>query len=73
MAKKLCSIVVRGNKKLWSFHVYADTKYIHDWVADGIVIAEVENVIPDWIVSAGFVKQWIWLQDLWHFKNPFRK
>lgn len=71
MNKKLCSITVRGKHCVWSFHTYADPQYLKEWQADGVEIDEVINVIPEWIVDLGLMRPWIFLQDCFHFRNPF--
>jgi hypothetical protein len=65
---KLCSIVVTGNDKTWSFNAYVDTKYIDEWRKDGIEIYELENIVPSFVVDIGLLRVWIFLQDLWNGK-----
>jgi hypothetical protein len=31
------------------------------------------DIIPEWVASAGLVKPWCFLQDLFNFKNPWSK
>lgn len=71
MTKKLLSITVKGNHHEWSFNFYDDPKYIQEWRDDGLEIDEICNTIPEWVVSFKLVKQWVFLQDLFNFKNPF--
>lgn len=73
MASKLLGINVKGKNKKWGFHFYGDPKYIEEWRADGLDITEIENVIPAWIVDLGLLRPWCFVQDVWNFKNPFRK
>lgn len=40
--------------------------------SDGLNIIVPENIIPAWVVDAGLLRPWCFLQDLWNFKNPFR-
>lgn len=65
---KLCSIVINGKTKIWSFNAYVDTRYVEEWRADGIEIYELENIIPSSIVDAGLLRAWIFVQDLWNGK-----
>lgn len=71
MAKRLYLLHLRGNQHEWGFNVYIDPVHVDDWRADGIEIYEVCNVIPAWVVNAGLSRVWVFLQDLFHFKNPF--
>lgn len=73
MSKKLIGIEVRGNHKKWGFHFYGDPKYIDEWRADGLEVGEIENIIPEWVVDLGLLKPWCFLQDLFNFRNPWRK
>lgn len=73
MSKKLLSVTVKGREHLWGFNFYGDPKYIPEWVADGLEITALENVVPLWIVTAKLVKPWCFLQDVFNFKNPFKK
>lgn len=70
MSKKLMCVDVRGNRKQWGFMFYGDPKHLADWRADGLVVDEVENIIPEWVVDLGLVRPWCFLQDLLNFKNP---
>ena len=73
MAKKLMGLQVNGKHKTWEFTFYANPDYIPEWVADGLDIVLIENVIPEWIADLGLVKIWCFFQDLWNFRNPFRE
>lgn len=67
------SITVRGKCHTWSFDTYADPQHLEEWQADGVDIGIIENSIPEWVVDAGLLKVWIFFQDIWNFKNPFKK
>ena len=71
MAKKLLSVTVKGNEKKYCFNFYGDPKYIPEWEADGLEVVEILNTIPIWVVDAGLTKPWIFMQDIFNFKNPF--
>lgn len=73
MAKKLLSITVRGKHRTWEFEFLGDPQYLAEWRADELNIDEVCNVIPEWVVNAGLLKPWCFLQDLFNFKNPWSK
>lgn len=74
MSEILLGISVRGKRKTWGFHFYGDPKYIEEWREDGLDVTIIENTIPAWWVDWGFsVRLWCIAQDLFHFKNPWRK
>lgn len=70
MMKKLLSIAVTGKEKTWSFDFYGDAKYLKEWREDGLIVDEILNTVPVWIVNLGLLKPWIFLQDIFNFKNP---
>lgn len=70
MSRKLMSVTVRGRGKTWAFTFYGDPDHLPDWRADGLGVYMVENVIPWW--AARWPRAWRFLQDVWHFKNPWR-
>jgi len=73
MARKLLLLHVRGDEKSWSFEFYGDPKYIPEWQADGLEVWEVCNVVPEWVVSIGMTRPWVFMQDIFNFKNPWGK
>jgi len=73
MGKKLMSVRVEGNEKVWSFNFYGDPKYVKEWENDGLVIDEILNQIPVWAVNAGLLRPWVFFQDLFNFNNPFKR
>lgn len=72
MANQLLSIELRGKRKQWGFLFYADPKYIPEWRADGLDVCVVENLVPTW-VPGWLVRAWCFAQDVFLFKNPWRK
>ena len=73
MSQKLMSVTVRGNHLSWSFSFYGDPAHIKGWRADGLEVFEIENTIPVGVAGLGLTRAWCFVQDLIHFKNPFRK
>ncbi len=69
--KKLMEIEVHGKTCKWGFIFEGDPKYLDDWRADGLVVDEVVNIIPEWVADIGMVRPWCFVQDLLNFKNPF--
>lgn len=73
MPNKLLVIELKGKQHRWSFEFYGDPKYIPEWEKDGLTVYEIENVIPMWVVDLGLIRIWVILQDLFNFKNPWRR
>jgi len=73
VSKKLLSIEVKGKEKTWTFNFYGDPRHIEEWRTDGLEVNEIKNSIPEWVVSIGMLKPWCFFQDIFNFKNPFRK
>jgi hypothetical protein len=69
----LMGIHVRGKRKTWGFAFMGEPQFLKEWQADGLDVFEIENVIPEWVADLGLVRPWTFLQDLWNFKNPWRK
>lgn len=72
MGEKLICIVVKGNRRTWGFRFKGDPKHLPEWRADGLDVYIPENSIPMWVVRAGLIHPWCFLQDLFNFKNPWR-
>lgn len=70
--KRQLSITVQGTRRKWCFDILADPAYLDEWRADGLVVEEVVNTIHVWAVDAGLAGPWCFLQDVFHWKNPFR-
>jgi hypothetical protein len=66
--KKLYSMEIRGNTKQWSFYFHGDPKYVNEWRDDGLEINEIINVIPEWIVSIGLMRPWVFFQAHFNFR-----
>jgi hypothetical protein len=71
--KKLLTVTVKGRSKTWSFTILEDIKYIQDWIDDGLEVYELCNIVPEVVQRYGLTKLWCFLQDIFNFKNPFRK
>ena len=70
---KKYAVIVRGNEKEWIFTTFLNPKYINDCLEDGIQIEEVINSVPLWAHQLGLMRIWFFFQDLFNFKNPFKK
>ena len=63
---------VQGKHSSWVVISDMSDKQIESMRADGIEVGIVENSIPAWAVEAGMLRPWIFVQDVWSFRNPFR-
>lgn len=70
---KLMTVTVRGREKNWCFSFYGDPAHFPDWVADGLDVVQIENTVPMNLPNWVPVRAWTVLQDIFNFKNPFRK
>jgi len=66
MSEKLLAVTVTGKQHSWSFHTYADPKYIQEWLDDGLEVEEVINVVPTRVVNLGALRIFVFLQNLLH-------
>ena len=71
MSKRL-SITVKGKDGTWCFDILADSKYMQEWLDDGLDIVVIENTIPMWVYEMGLTRAWVFMQDLFNFRNPFK-
>lgn len=59
------TVTVRGHRREWVFDIgNAEPQHIEQWRADGLVIDEVVNTIPDWAVTLGLTHLWCVVQDI---------
>lgn len=63
--KRLMSIEVRGRERSWGFLFEGDPAHLPDWLADGLEVYEVCNVVPEWVQRLGLTRLWCRLQDSW--------
>ena len=70
--KKLLSIEVQGKTRKWSFNFYGNPQNLHLWREDGLEVNEVINSVPEWVHSLGLTKPWIFFQDIFNLRNPFK-
>jgi hypothetical protein len=74
MSKIKMTLSVKGKSgKEYSFDVYADKKYLDQWWNEGIEIYPLVNEIPEWAVNMGLTHVYCFFQDIFNFKNPFKK
>ena len=66
--KRIYSITVTGHAHKWSFLFDGDPQYLQEWLDDGLDVALVVNIIPEWVANLGLVKVWCFLQDIFQFR-----
>lgn len=64
---------VRGREHEWAINVELKPEHAADMRADGVELGELRYIIPDWIVYAGMSQVWMFVADVFHFRNPFAK
>ena len=64
---------VKGKRHYWTFDFYGDPKYLTEWRADGLDVGVVENTVPVLIAELGLTRAWCFAQDLFGFRNPWRR
>lgn len=73
MIKKPYQITVRGNHREWVFDVMIDPEYLQDWIDDGLYINEGPVYrIPMWAAKMGLARAWMFVSDVWNFRNPLK-
>jgi hypothetical protein len=66
---KLYGVDLEGEEHRWSFPVYLTETALAEMKADGVdCFYEIANVIPKWVVDAGFTRVWCFGQDLFNFR-----
>lgn len=65
-------ITVRGKQHQWSFNVEIDPKHLAELREDGLEIYEMWGQVPMWVVTIGMMRPWLFIQDCFNFRNPFR-
>lgn len=68
-----CIVDVRGQRSEWGIPADLSREAIESMREDGVNIIVPENTIPAWIVDIGMIRPWCFLQDVWSFKNPWRR
>lgn len=68
---KLVSVEIRGRRSCWGVNWYASQDEIEAMRSDGVEVYEIENIIPGWVAAIGMTRAFVFMQDLWNFRNPF--
>ena len=72
--KKQYYIKVQGKSCDWSIPIVAKPQHVEDWRNDGLEIMELINSIPAWWIEWSLpIGLYCFFQDVFNFKNPFRK
>jgi hypothetical protein len=70
--KKLLLHRVRGTEKTWDLEFSASREQLEAMRRDGLIVGEIENMVPDslpWFIP---VRWWNFAQDVLGFRNPWR-
>ena len=57
-------LTVRGRASRWSFEIEGRPEYLAEWLEDGLVVEELVNTVPEWVVKLRLEKVWCFLQDV---------
>ena len=71
--RKHFTVTVKGSEYTWSFDIYGTDRDAEDWRSDGLDVAEIQNSFPEFIGDLGLVNIWCFFEDIFLFRNPFRK
>ena len=71
--KRKYLLEIRGQRHEWMFKIEGTPEALEDWRADGLTVHELENTIPEWAVNLGLLRPWVFIQDLFYLRNPFRR
>lgn len=71
--KQQYELMIRGERREWSITVWAEPEWVEDWREDDLALYEVINTIPEWVVTMGLARVWCFFQDLFNFRNRWRK
>lgn len=66
-------ICVRGLRSEWVFDTSIDPQHLEELRADGLDINMTGGTVPGWLPSWVPTRWWGRAQDLFNFKNPFRR
>lgn len=71
--KKTYTIIIKGKNRTWAFDADIDPRHIPDLLEDGLRVEEIVYSGPNWVLDLGLIKVWCFFQDIYNFRNPFRK
>ena len=57
-------LTVQGRESRWSFEFDGEPEYWVEWLEDGLMVEELVNTIPEWVVKLRLEKVWCFLQDV---------
>jgi hypothetical protein len=72
MGRKLMETRVMGDEKVWDVEFLASREQLEAMRSDGIIVYEIENIVPEslpWFIP---VRWWNFAQDVLGFRNPWR-
>lgn len=69
--KRTYIYVIRGREHEWAINIELKPEHAAEMIADGIELGKLYYSLPDWIVSAGLSRVWMFATDIFHLRNPF--
>lgn len=70
--RRTCIISIRGKEHEWAITTELSSDSVRGMRADGIEVGEAYYTIPDWAVYAHMGQAWMFIVDIFHFRNPFK-
>ena len=64
---------IRGKEHEWAVNVELKPEHAAEMREDGVELGEVWYGIPGWAVYAHLSGAWMFVADIFHFRNPFAK
>lgn len=61
------------NDKQMMIEVRGKNKHLDEWRSDGLEVNVVEYAFPYAVAQLGLTRPWMFLQDIFNFRNPWRK
>ena len=66
-------VTVEGMSHTWAFDIYGTDQDAEDWREDGLDVTEIRNSFPEFVADLGLVGIWSFFEDIFLFRNPFRR
>lgn len=76
VSKVLHIVPIRApDGRCYGVETYITRSTASDWRQSGVIVHEVENLVPVWVAALGrrAVRIWCFGQDIFNFKNPWRR
>lgn len=71
--KRTYCYFIQGREHEWGINVELKPEHAKEMRQDGIELGELYYKIPDWVVYGGLSRPWMFVADIFHFRNPFAR